>query len=832
MGFAACALILSSCSQQEVTENIDQNNSQLQFSMAMGAQTRAAELTNEGLKGKATDKESGIALYAYLKDNSVWAPWYSDNLWWKNGKWNIESTRFRNEKESKYITFFPKNYVENGANLADATFSGASFPKFDCIIPVVNGEQKDLVAGITDVGADQKDITLTMRHILSQVNFGVYGYTGANIEIKDIKIHDVYNKATYTFRENEDVDQKPNIVGEWGSYKSFTAGSAVNAYNYLGTYFTVPSTAVTHDKYIFGDGGNWAVGPTSTSVWYHDPGKDGNDKWNNPANIADNNNPRNSLMLLPQDFNGKDAYVTFKYKIWDIGSDGNGTNAGYAAGSKDTYVDGRFKLDFDNSVNPVAYTSKWDQNYRYVYIIDFEKFLDDSKLDFTVDVEMYPWENYDNPGPGVVDVPVAGIPTNTQLNELVDGNTWYVATRSSTIVPTTDEVQLVATQTWDWANYTFEKIKNTGDKITIDFSNVIFNGKTLTISVPEGFYIYIDDEAIQQSVDVTANTDIVTIKRSAISNPAARLSSVASGAVYFVATGLTTVITPTVASPDLKDNQVWDLTRETFSGLTNTGHYFNIDFTNVSFNGKSITIKVPAGFKINQTPGIIDQQSIVVDGNISTTVTIERVGRVTEPTQLNNLNTGDVWYLSTNSTNSGTEILHIIANVTWDWSAVAFTTLGSTAGNNIKLDFSNVNFNGKKVTIKVPIGFKVYIGATVVDQQSVEVTAASQVVTIAVAPRVTEPTSEVLNVLAHDRELYIATGTTTTPDTESHITGDLTWNWSLITFDALESGDKIWLNPLKTDFNGYTITLILQAGFSASHTSISQGTGSVYIMKD
>ena len=285
MGFAACALILSSCSQQEVTENIDQNNSQLQFSMAMGAQTRAAELTNAALKDDATDKDNGIALYAYLKDNSVWTPWYSDNLWWENGKWNIESTRFRNAKASKYITFFPKNYVENGANLADATFSGASFPKFDCIIPVVNGEQKDLVAGITDVGVNQKDITLTMRHILSQVNFGVYGYTGANIEIKNIKIHDVFNKATYTFRKNEDVAQKPNIIGEWGEYKTFTISSAANTYEYDGTYHTVPATAVTKDKYIFGDGGNWAVGPTSTSVWYYDEGKTGNDQWNKKREV-------------------------------------------------------------------------------------------------------------------------------------------------------------------------------------------------------------------------------------------------------------------------------------------------------------------------------------------------------------------------------------------------------------------------------------------------------------------------------------------------------------------------------------------------------------------
>lgn len=459
MGFAACALILTSCSKSEITENLDQNNGQLKFNTVMGSQTRAFELMNGNLQNDATSVGNGIALYAY-QNVSGWSQWYTDELLYGGyaGKpgWGIGSTRFRNMAATKYISYYPQTAnggpTEVAGSFANATFTGVAtnFPQFTYTI-AAPATQVDLVAGVTEVAANQTDITIGLRHILSQVNFGVYGYTGANIEITDIKIWQVAESGTFTYNATNTYP-----IGAW------VLDADLQDYDYDIQGGVVPTTASTGDKYIFGDGGNFAVG-TGTTVFYDESGV-----WKNFAaiNVANGN----SLMLMPQTLTvgPTTAYVTFHYKITDV--DG-------AVVADD---DGTFDLNF---VANNAYANEWKQNMRYVYIIDFEKFLDDNQLDFTVTVEMYPWENYNNGGTpgggdGIVDVPVAGEPTNTQLKTLATGATWYVASRSTTAGST--DVQIVASQTWDWTSYTFDGL-DTGETITLNFSNVIFNGKNIQI---------------------------------------------------------------------------------------------------------------------------------------------------------------------------------------------------------------------------------------------------------------------------------------------------------------------------------------------------------------
>lgn len=509
--FATCAFLVTSCNQNDVVESLEQDMGKLSFNTVIGKQTKAAELTNDGLQKAAASKNKGIALYAYQKVSDTWNPWYTDGVWYADGKWQIESTRFANTAPSKYVTYYPTTYVTPSADFATADFN-ITFPKFDYTIQATNS-QEDLIAGISDVAASKKDITLGMRHILSQINFGVKGYNGAFIQIQNIKIHDVYNSATYTYR-GDNLGTSPNIIGSWGGYGSFGKGDVANEYTYSGTTTTVPATANTGDKYIFGDGGNWGPGKEA-DTWY--PVGDAN-AWVAGDDVTLTNKTKmfNSLMLMPQNFttegaSNKDAYVTFEYKIWDTGSNGLGSNAGYAAGSSSTWATGQFKLDFNTGEN--TYKSQWDQNYRYVYIIDFEKFLDDNRLDFTVEVDLYPWLNYNDPGDGIVGIPVAGIPTNTQLNTLTDKDTWYVATRRSTTLPaTTAQVQLIQTQIWNWETYGFTGLVS-GQSLDINFSNVVFNGKTLTINVGTGYNIYVGTEAETQSITVTENTQLVTIKK-------------------------------------------------------------------------------------------------------------------------------------------------------------------------------------------------------------------------------------------------------------------------------------------------------------------------------
>lgn len=504
MGFAAFALIMTSCSKQDVAENITDGQGQLSFSAGTAQQgTRAAELNNTSLQS------NDITLYAYQNVGGTWSKWYNDVIKYAGGKWSLtNSVRFRNVNATKYITYSSKvnGALTNHINFIDADFGATNgkFPQFTYNVQDNSTTQEDLIAGITEVDANKTDITLGMRHILSQVNFGTVGYTGAKIQIQNIKIVGVKYKGTFTYN---DKDEYP--IGAWSDLTPTPPTTDYDYYNWGGLVANNPqppvaATAVKGDKYIFGDGGN--AGPGITNVLYPDPTDSG--KWKTPA--ARSTGLANSLMLLPQTLTG--AKVTFEYKIQDE------SDAYVAGGPSDTdWAKGEFSLDFSTgTTSGTHYLGKWEQNYRYVYIIDFTDFLDDNKLSFKVDVDMYEWENYNKPGDnnGIVGVPVIGQTTNEAFNTpftgVENGIVWHAATRSRT-APTSD-VQLITSETWKWENYNFVGLAS-GQSFTINFSSVIFNGKSLIINVGTGYQIYSGTEADAQTVTISAATQTVTIKK-------------------------------------------------------------------------------------------------------------------------------------------------------------------------------------------------------------------------------------------------------------------------------------------------------------------------------
>ena len=594
--FAACAFLATSCSKNDLIDSLDQNEGKLSFNTALGKQTRAAELMNNSLQTSANSATNGIALYTYQETAAagVYSTWFNDNLYYSSGNWTIASTRFRNTAATKYVTYFPKaNVAPVGTTFADATFAAADkTPQFKYTIQAV-ASQEDLVAGITSVDANKTDIVVGMRHVLSQVNFGVKGYKGAQISISNIVVNNVFNSATYTYKQ---ADAYP--LGTWSAFGTgATADAATAKYEYQKRGGAVPvdkanvESVVTGDVYIFGDGGNYGPGKTA-GTWYP---VGTSDAWIEGSNAAlPTAGMSNSLMLMPQDFtatnqNNKDAYVTFNYTIVDV--------AGALVADNEV---GQFKLDFTAS-NASAYASQWQQNLRYVYIIDFTEFLNDNKLAFKVDVQTYPWENYDwnnvpGGGTGIVGVPVIGQATETQVNALVNANVLYSATCSTT-TPTTD-VQLITSEIWHWDVYAFSGLTIGGQSFNISFSKVIFNGKTITINVPNNFVIYKGGtEANSQTVTVSAATDVVTIKKKPILGEAviAVVNGLANTDVLYAATSNTTAGTANVY---MLADQTWNWITYTFDGLTAADESFTIDFSKIVFDGKKITINVGADFEV------------------------------------------------------------------------------------------------------------------------------------------------------------------------------------------------------------------------------------------
>lgn len=506
MGFATCALIMASCSQQEIMENVSDGQGSLSFAAGVGKQsaTRAAEFNNADLKtaakADANGKGDGIVLHAYQydKDNTKWKTWYNDEVVYSNSQWKLEeSVRFRNENETKYITYFPNTTTR----LTNPIFENMDFttlaksPNFTYEVAGNSAAQEDLIAGITEVDAKKTDITLGMRHILSQVNFGTVGYKGAIIHIQNIKIVGVKNNATFTYYQKNTYP-----IGIW----STTAATAsYDYYNYKNKaevdtdasiknnqHEVVGADVPSGDKYIFGDGGN--AGPGKENTWY--PTSASNGKWkqlteSDPKTTA----IKNSLMLLPQVLT-ETAKVTFEYKITDV--DGNFV-AG--AGSATTWAEGEFSLDFKtNTGDDKFYKGEWEQNYRYVYLIDFTDFLDGIALTFKVNVDMYPWENHDGDD-GIINIMAAGQPSAANMNDenFVNNDTWYIASQSENnpdLSTPKKWAQVMRDEMWDLSAYDFANI-DAKEKFTLSFKNVIFNTKEtniptkITLTMPEGYTV-------------------------------------------------------------------------------------------------------------------------------------------------------------------------------------------------------------------------------------------------------------------------------------------------------------------------------------------------------
>lgn len=474
MGFAAFTLALTSCQKQDLLDHIDDgSDGQMQFAVYQGTATKAAELMNSSLQ--AASETTPIPLYAYTgAQSNVKALYFEEALTWNSpttGKWNTGYPRFLPQTGVlQFYTYYPTDGVVYAPNLGANTNPTLTYT-------VKNNEtnpasvQDDLVAAALNDHASTK-IVIPMRHILSQINFGVKGYYGAKIEIKDIKICQVNSSGTFTLNNTDET------TWVW-------SGQATPAdYPYAFSAFTTPGVDATNESnytYFFGDGGNCGPGyglANGANKWY--VGNDGTavdaTTITTPANFT--NNPKNSLMLLPQNLatGMSAAYVTFNYRISDLG-----TPAAWIVGSASSYVAGKFDLHFTTGTGANEYDKKWDPNYRYVYIIDFTNFLDGQKLTFDVDVQLNPWENYNSGGDndGLIYISSLGEPIfEAHIKGLTNGGSYTLPAGN-----------VFSTNSWDWSKYIMTSSFTAGDTFTVNFSNITFNGNSITVVPPVGFSV-------------------------------------------------------------------------------------------------------------------------------------------------------------------------------------------------------------------------------------------------------------------------------------------------------------------------------------------------------
>ena len=386
-----CLLILAGCTEQETFEKTVRDADALAFATAIGKATKASEFSNT-----SWNQNDALNIHAYSNQPAGWSPFFNQDIKFDGLSWSLQGEpRYRSPYKSRFISVYPASinaqYNDNLVDFVD------NFPTLNINAADYTGSYlPDLIASTTDVLEMETNVNLAYYHLLSQVNIGVSEFKDAKITIKDIKFVNVPAQATYTFQ--------PGTSGEIGSWGSLSNPVTVPYLFSLNNSFTTTGNPES-GSYIFGDGGNFSTGETYKYVY-----SDG-------ATYTKNTLPgklNNSLMLYP-DFSSTGTTIEFTYSATDM----NGNPIG-------TYT------NVKGTIDPSVLGTLWKQNYRYLYMINFD--FSNNKLTYNVTVNE--WENYNLAGAddGSIDTPnapgeVASLyinPDDPNLTHNGDGTATYV----------------------------------------------------------------------------------------------------------------------------------------------------------------------------------------------------------------------------------------------------------------------------------------------------------------------------------------------------------------------------------------------------------------------
>lgn len=343
LGIAACTLMLASCTQNEVVENINEGKGALRFSAISGnISTRAAETVIKDLQ------DNGVDLFALIKpsDESTYSEYFTDKLAYDIATTSWAPGTKRYLKEGFVNQFYSIYPAQTGINAETLATAGVGFD-----YAVKAGASEDLLgAAATEEYKPSGDgngvaVKMPFYHLLAQANFGVTGVKGlGHVEITEISF---------------------NQVGASGTYKFGTEGVGNNNWtNPTRADFPMTSAEI------------------KTKTVLPAPGDD----------IYLLDRTAHSLMLVPAAFST--STITFKFRVYDL-ADTEVT---------DGETIGTISLDATAQANPDA---AWKQGLRYVYLIDFSEWFANRLLKFTVELddwENYDWGTVEGAGSGVVEI--------------------------------------------------------------------------------------------------------------------------------------------------------------------------------------------------------------------------------------------------------------------------------------------------------------------------------------------------------------------------------------------------------------------------------------------
>lgn len=226
---AMAALAITSCSQNEEMDAPSQKV-EIGFNSFVGKATRATPTDNENFdnfKVYAYNTGKDVIANVTKLDTKVFMPGVSVNK--QVDGWAITGTYYWPLTDN--IQFFAYSPMTSTAVSNYAATN--QYPTFEYTVGEVAAQEDLLAASATDMTKDKAnaEVTLTFKHLLTQINFSAKGSTdGYTYTVKKIEISGVNSKSTFTF----DSDG-----GSWGNT------SAPTAYVYAGNYTDISGTTLT-----------------------------------------------------------------------------------------------------------------------------------------------------------------------------------------------------------------------------------------------------------------------------------------------------------------------------------------------------------------------------------------------------------------------------------------------------------------------------------------------------------------------------------------------------------------------------------------------------------
>ena len=171
-------------------------------------------------------------------------------------------------------------------------------------------------------------------------------------------------------------------------------------------------------------------------------------------------------------------------------------------------------------------------------------------------------------------------PTQAQINAL-----------SSGVAVTPSGKFVVGAEAWNWSGYAFTSLA-AGNSCALNLSSFRFTDVStskITITLPNHIEASVGGVKQPNPVVITAPT-LVNLKST--SAPVVQPSETTLNAV--VNNGSITVTGGTLLT-----NETWDWSNVAFTALAGNGNKFNLNFSGVNFNSKTITLKLPAGCSVS-----------------------------------------------------------------------------------------------------------------------------------------------------------------------------------------------------------------------------------------